>query len=540
MLEEISQRRLLVAAALLAVAAVTGTRAMGELAAAPTPGPSLAIVESAPPTEAPTPAVTVPPTPEPTPTPSPTEPPVRVAFVPVTGYWSAERTISRTDLAALVGGTAAAPRTVFVARGDLELVADALGVTPGPAVAAIDPASAEATLAKNPSALLLLRPEQVVPSVRALAVDGVALFGGGRVRDLAAWPLVAAAPAGTTPSSFDPATAWTLAAGGDVMLDRSIYEVAVLEKRGRDTVWAGGFGRITGTYCCGAPGFQLVRGAAAGGAGAVRTLLSSADLTIVNLENPVPDDWTYHASGLVFTMDPAFLPGMKGAGIDLVSLANNHLRDDGSDGVLDTLENLAEVGIRPVGAGRNLTEARRAVVVEAGGQSVAFLAYNGIAPSRNNATASRPGAAPLTSGTVKADVAAARRAGADVVVVLPHWGKEYLDRLNVQQETLGPVLLAAGADLVLGTHSHWAGPVTITSRQAVVWSMGNLAFDLIHDARTQQGIIVEATFDGPRLAQLELHPTLILDAFQPVLLTPDGGGRALLDTIRRASAKIRL
>ncbi len=86
------------------------------------------------------------------------------------------------------------------------------------------------------------------------------LFGEKRVRDLAAWPLLVAEPAGAAASTFDPATTWTLAAGGDVMLDREVYRLAVLQGRGADYPWAGGTATITARVCCGAPGNLVVRG----------------------------------------------------------------------------------------------------------------------------------------------------------------------------------------------------------------------------------------------------------------------------------------
>jgi hypothetical protein len=72
----------------------------------------------------------------------------------------------------------------------------------------------------------------------------------------------------------------------------------------------------------------------------------------------------------------------------------------------------------------------------------------------------------------------------------------------------------------------------------VLYSLGDLVFDLQHDARTRQGIIAELTFVGRRLAQVELHPTLILDASQPNLLEPGGGGSALLGEIEAASRRL--
>jgi poly-gamma-glutamate synthesis protein (capsule biosynthesis protein) len=460
-----------------------------------------------------------------------------VPLVPVAGSWSTERAISITALASTVAGRGSHPRQVFISSADLAPLAAALGVVAGPNVRALPAAKVRAALAKAPRALGILRAQDVTPDVRALAIDGVALFGEERARDLAAWPLLVAEPAGAAASTFDPASLWTLAAGGDVMLDREVYRLAVLQRRGADYPWAGGTATITARVCCGAPGQSIVIGRRTGNAGAVRALLRGADVTLVNLEGPAPDDHLYHPGGYVFTMDPGLLAGLDRAGIDVVSLANNHILNAGATGVTQTNRHVDTLRIAHAGAGRNVAAARRPAWLDAAGMRIAVLAYNGVAPGRN-ATASAAGAAPLRLTTVRVDIRAARRAGADVVIVVPHWGREYTDAVTPQQRRIAAALVAAGADLVLGSHSHWAGPLELVDGRLVVYSLGDLVFDLQHDARTQQGLIAELTFVGHRLAQVDLHPTLILAASQPNLLDPDEGGDALLRAIRASSARL--
>jgi poly-gamma-glutamate synthesis protein (capsule biosynthesis protein) len=280
-----------------------------------------------------------------------------------------------------------------------------------------------------------------------------------------------------------------------------------------------------------------VVGRRTGNAGAVRALLRGADVTLVNLEGPAPDNHSYHPGGYVFTMDPELLAGLHRAGIDVVSLANNHIRNAGATGVTQTIRHLDDLGIAHAGAGHNAVAARRPAWLTAAGQRIAVLAYNGVDPGRN-ATRTTAGAAPLRLATMRADIRAARRAGADFVIVVPHWGREYTDVVTAEQRRIAASLVAAGADLVLGSHSHWAGPLEMVDGRLVVYSLGDLVFDLQHDARTQQGLIAELTFVGRRLAQVDLHPTLILAASQPNLLDPDGGGDALLRAIRAGSARL--
>ena len=186
--------------------------------------------------------------------------------------------------------------------------------------------------------------------------------------------------------------------------------------------------------------------------------------------------------------------------------------------------------------GGNTTAARHPAWLTAGGLRIAILAYNGVWPDPN-ATSTRRGGGALTLATIRADIRAARAAGADVVMVVPHWGVEYTDRITPQQASLGPALLKAGADLVLGDHSHWAGPIRLFGSGLVVYSMGDLVFDLVHDARTQQGILVESPSRagaGPGRPP----PDLNVGRCSRTCSRRPGGGSALLQAIHAGSKRL--
>jgi len=517
------RRRLIIAT--LAILLVGGSAAAAWTWIARAAGPDAAASLVPSPSPAATPLVT----------PVPTPAPIPVALVPVTGPWSDETSITTAELAAALGGTAPTPRPVVIDAADLSALAEHLGVVPASNVRTMPASEIAAAVQAAPETLAFVRAEAVGLGERALAVDGVSLFGERHLTDLGAWPLLVDEPAGTTPTAFDPSQTWTMAAGGDVMLDRTVYLRAVHDALGPDYAWDGGFATITGTVCCGAPGLPLVRAERNGEPGALRSLLSGADLTLVNLEGPAPDQYVYHADGYIFTMDPALLTGLRDAGIDAVSLANNHIINAGQSGVVQTIANLDDLGIAHFGAGADITAASQPAWMTVHGLRIAILGYNDIRPDLG-ATATRAGAAPLDIAAAGRDIAAARAAGADLVVVMPHWGKEYTDVVTAKQIAAANGFIAAGADLVLGNHSHWAGPIAMVRDHLVVYSMGDFVFDLQHDVRTEEAIVVELTFSGRRLVQMTLHPTVILDRSQPNLLDPTTDGRPLLDAIRSASA----
>ena len=139
--------------------------------------------------------------------------------------------------------------------------------------------------------------------------------------------------------------------------------------------------------------------------------------------------------------------------------------------------------------------ARAPAWFDVAGQRVALLGYDAIRPAYN-ATAKRAGSAGLVAGRYRADIAAARNAGADVVVVLPHWGVEYPAAPTAGQRAHARALAAAGTTLILGSHSHWAGAMEQIDGRPVLYSLGNLIFDLTRSEETVEGLIVEITFVG--------------------------------------------
>jgi poly-gamma-glutamate capsule biosynthesis protein CapA/YwtB (metallophosphatase superfamily) len=151
------------------------------------------------------------------------------------------------------------------------------------------------------------------------------------------------------------------------------------------------------------------------------------------------------------------------------------------------------------------------------------------------ATASRPGAASLSLAGAARDISDARAAGAEVVIVVPHWGIEYTSAASAAQRRAAAAIAAAGADVVIGSHPHWVGAMESIGSTLVLYSLGDFIFDLPRSEQTDEGLIVELTFVGRRLAQLELHPTIELDRSQPNLLDPTGDGRVVIDRIRAAS-----
>jgi poly-gamma-glutamate synthesis protein (capsule biosynthesis protein) len=393
-------------------------------------------------------------------------------------------------------------------------------------------------LAAHSDRLAFVRADEVNPAIRALAWGSQSLFGVERVKVAGAWKLNAALPAtlGTGPA-FDPAAVWTMVAGGDIMLDRGVAKAVTIQKKGVDFPFSGGTARITGRHCCSSLGWPTVVAVRTGNAGAVRTLLSDADLAVANFENPAPDAFRYHTEGTIFSANPRLIAGLKDAGIDYVSLGNNHIGDAGPKGLLQTLANLDHYGIRHSGAGKNLAAARTPAIMTVDGIKVAILSYDTIA-KYYAAGANKPGSAQLTAAGVKVDVAAARKAGAQLVIVYPHWGTEYSPRPFSAEQKLAHAVIDAGADMIIGNHAHWVGAMEIYKGHPIWYALGNFVFDQTWSEPTSEGLILQMTFQGTKLMQVGLQPTVILDGAQPNLLDPAGDGRVVLGQLYDASGKM--
>ncbi|MFP5342276.1 MAG: CapA family protein [Candidatus Limnocylindria bacterium] len=504
----------------------------------PGPRPSDAAVapsasaESSPrPSAAPTPVVT----------PAPTATPVvmrEVLVVPVTAFRSTATRTNRDEVAAVLGGTSSRYDVLELVAADADAILEALGQTrpsdPERLILATDAATLAADLAQDRRRLAFLRADEVTPAVRALAWGDRSLFGVDRVTAADEWTLRASMPAGATDAAFDPGATWTLFAGGDILLDRGVHQTLVVKGKGADFMFDGGTAEITSRYCCSSFGWELPRASRTGNEGAMRRLIERADLAIANFENPAPDRPRWHTSGTVFHADPDLIDGLVDAGIDYVSLANNHIGDAGNAGVLQTIANLEARGLAYSGAGEDLDAARRPAMLEANGVTVAVLGYDAIARAYF-AGEDEPGSAQLSLTRIRNDIKWARRDGADVVIVFPHWGAEYQAKPFAAQQRIARDIIEAGADMIIGNHAHWAAAMEIHDGRPIWYALGNFVFDQTWSEPTMEGITLELTFEGARLAQVRMRPHIILDKAQPNFLDPAGDGKVVMNQVFGAS-----
>ncbi len=209
----------------------------------------------------------------------------------------------------------------------------------------------------------------------------------------------------------------------------------------------------------------------------VAPFFSTFDLVVANLEGPIP---VVHQKTPDFSTRFSFkreaIEALKRAGVDVVSLANNHTFDFGEDDFFHTKTVLGEVGIEQFG--HPIDPALGDIyVTELAGQSVAFVG--------------------LHDATVRLDrekaVERIKEAGesSDLVIVSIHWGTEYVTHSNARQQELAHTFIDAGADLVIGHHPHVRQESELYNGKMIYYSLGNFLFDQYFSTETQRGLGVE-------------------------------------------------
>lgn len=234
---------------------------------------------------------------------------------------------------------------------------------------------------------------------------------------------------------------------------------------------------VTGDFCpiglhvaaAGTEGYARRGGALEG----LKAVAEVSDLTVVNLECPLGRGAPIRKSGPSLVAEAGWASVLREAGVDVVSLANNHILDQGPAGLRATVESCRDAGMDTVGAGTDTQAAARPLVCEVRGVSVALVAL--AEHEFATATTEACGAAPAEP---MAAFRAIRDAGAqaDVVIVLLHGGSEHFPLPTPRQRELARFFIEVGAHAVACHHSHIVGPLEWYQGRPIAYGLGNLLF----------------------------------------------------------------
>jgi poly-gamma-glutamate synthesis protein (capsule biosynthesis protein) len=250
-----------------------------------------------------------------------------------------------------------------------------------------------------------------------------------------------------------------------------------------------------------------------------RKLLSAADFAIANLEAPFTATGTVHKDKkFTFKVPPHFGRGLLNAGIDVVTLANNHMIDYGCEGLINTLSTLDSLGIAYSGGGIDRQTACAPVIVERKGKRIAFLGFSFTYPVEFWANSSRCGTCHPSEQQLQALIEKSK-ADADLVVASFHWGQEKRTTPKAYQTYFARKSIDFGADLVLGHHPHVLQGIEIYKGKLIAYSLGNYVFgSLSHNSRTS--IVLSALLGPNGLIYARVFPIDVYNArveFQPKL-----------------------
>lgn len=245
------------------------------------------------------------------------------------------------------------------------------------------------------------------------------------------------------------------------------------------------------------------------------SILSASDITVANLESPFRSDAPRtQINSLVLRGNPKGILSLIEAGIDVVSLANNHITDMGSSGLAETKQLLSDNQIAFTGAGTDKLEAAQPAIITRNGLRFGFLSYTygvnvdstGVFYNQTNIEQLRQDIANL-------------KPKADIITLLAHFGSEYHVKENNEQEAFAHAAIDAGATLVVGAHPHIAQPIERYKDGLILYSLGNLVFDQLPGEGRDISALASLRFEGTTLKNIELLPYKIYNYGQPALVT---------------------
>ncbi|MED7928254.1 CapA family protein [Nonomuraea sp. LP-02] len=267
--------------------------------------------------------------------------------------------------------------------------------------------------------------------------------------------------------------------------------------------------------------------------GPIANVLRQADLTMVNLETaittagtPAPGkQFTFRAPASAFT-------ALKSAGVDVVSMANNHGMDYMESGLADSLAAIKRSKFPVVGIGKDAAEAYKPYRKTVNGNRVAIIGATQVLDSEFiqawTATADKGGLASAKDEAALLRAVRQARKNSDTVIVHLHWGTEMQKCPNEAQLSLAPKLVKAGADVIVGGHAHILLGSGYLGNAYVNYGMGNFVFYNSNPATTGRTGVLTLTINGRKVLKDRWTPATIQGGV-PVPMTGAAKTQALTD-----------
>lgn len=206
--------------------------------------------------------------------------------------------------------------------------------------------------------------------------------------------------------------------------------------------------------------------------------LQEADILMINNEFPFSEQGTpMEDKQFTFRCEPSYVTALQEMGVDVVSLANNHVLDYGKVALSDTFDTLDKAGILYGGAGETVERAEEVQIVEVNGRKYGFLAVSRVVPTGDwKVENSAPGVFSCYDDKRLVELVKEAASECDFLAVYPHWGVEYAEYPEDYQTSIAKNCLEAGADVVVGSHTHCLQGAEYIDEKPVFYSLGNFIF----------------------------------------------------------------
>lgn len=286
---------------------------------------------------------------------------------------------------------------------------------------------------------------------------------------------------------------------GDIMLSRDV--AAQINKRGKDSYWP----------------FR-----------ALENELLSTDFNFGNLESPFSgNDKYYFDNQFIFNSPTWAMPGLAQHNFKVLSLANNHILNQGIEGLDYTTKLLEENGSLAVGTGRDQNESWQGKVYSVKGVRVGFIAatYGVSEPEDYNRVAFLKDEDKLIESIKDLKLRS------DFIIVSMHAGTEYTREPNWQQTKFAHTAIDNGADIVIGSHPHWIQTIEKYKNKYIFYSLGNFVFDQMWSLDTREGLMLKIFLEKPGTCSTD--PRLSPTGQQGVVCSDSIQGTSLTTKLQR-------